>query len=523
MDYTTLPLSGQLAAGGYLVAASSTVSVDPAAMVVTFANAENNVQNGITAPPGAPDGIALLDKATGTLLDAVSYEGAITAAVIGGKTYNLVSGAALTVTDDAPPAVPSTPLRAIIRSPNGQDSGDDSVDWKATTVLTPGAANQVAAEMCTDGKVDEDVDGAVDCMDTDCAAEPACAPKELCSNGVDDDTDTFTDCADMDCDGKACDALGKVCVSMVCTCPGSTMETSCGDMIDDDCDGMVDCADSDCAMNILCLQQKVTSVDYPVIGGTLVITGSGFTGATDVTIGGVSQAFTVDSDTKVTLKLGDTAPVGLQDLVVTTPLGATAPFQVTVIRLQVNELDSNQSSTDMKEFIEISTGGVPGVSLAGYSIVFWNGSVNTSYYAADLNATTDANGLLVVGNAGVTMPAPPVTFANDLLQNGQDAVALYQTTKSTFPANTALTVGLNRLIDALVYDTADADDPELLDNLLGPAPYAGRVQVDEGGNGAGGPSETVSIQRCGDGRRNGSKFTVGTPTPGAANNVTACP
>ncbi len=53
---------------------------------------------------------------------------------------------------------------------------------------------------------------------------------------------------------------------------------------------------------------------------TIVITGTGFTGATSVTVGGVSQSFTVDSPTQITT----TAPihaVGLVAVAVTTPAG----------------------------------------------------------------------------------------------------------------------------------------------------------------------------------------------------------
>ena len=71
-EYARKALTGTLAAGAYLV-----VDVDP--------------QN------GAPDGLALVDTATDTLLDALSYEGAIDAATIGGATYDLVEGTLLPV------------------------------------------------------------------------------------------------------------------------------------------------------------------------------------------------------------------------------------------------------------------------------------------------------------------------------------------------------------------------------------------------------------------------------------------
>jgi large repetitive protein len=44
---------------------------------------------------GAPDGVAMIDTATGTLLDALSYEGDIASATIGGQVYDLVEGTAL--------------------------------------------------------------------------------------------------------------------------------------------------------------------------------------------------------------------------------------------------------------------------------------------------------------------------------------------------------------------------------------------------------------------------------------------
>jgi large repetitive protein len=68
-EYARTVLSGSLSPGGYLV-----VEVDP--------------QNG-------PDGVALVDTADGDLLDALSYEGAISAAVIEGRTYSLVEGTPL--------------------------------------------------------------------------------------------------------------------------------------------------------------------------------------------------------------------------------------------------------------------------------------------------------------------------------------------------------------------------------------------------------------------------------------------
>jgi hypothetical protein len=111
-EYDREALSGTLGPGGYLV-----VSIE--------------------AQNGAPDGIALVDTGAGTLLDALSYEGPITNATIGGATYNLVEGTAL----PAEVADSNTAAGVLIRNPDGRDTNDAAADWAFTTTLTPGAAN----------------------------------------------------------------------------------------------------------------------------------------------------------------------------------------------------------------------------------------------------------------------------------------------------------------------------------------------------------------------------------------------
>jgi len=111
-EYGRDALSGTLAAGAYRVVAAE-------------------LQN------GAPDGVALLDTASGALVDALSYEGPITAAQIGGAVYSLVEGTPL------PPTVAdsNTVDGSLVRNPNGHDTDDAASDWAFTTTPTPGTAN----------------------------------------------------------------------------------------------------------------------------------------------------------------------------------------------------------------------------------------------------------------------------------------------------------------------------------------------------------------------------------------------
>ena len=91
----------------------------------------------VDADDGAPDGVALVDTVTGTLLDALSYEGRIDQAVIGGVAYSLVEGAPLpaTVADS------DTVTGSLARIPNGADTDDAASDWQFTTTVTPGNPN----------------------------------------------------------------------------------------------------------------------------------------------------------------------------------------------------------------------------------------------------------------------------------------------------------------------------------------------------------------------------------------------
>ncbi|MBZ0090457.1 MAG: lamin tail domain-containing protein, partial [Thermoanaerobaculia bacterium] len=182
-------------------------------------------------------------------------------------------------------------------------------------------------------------------------------------------------------------------------------------------------------------------------------------------------------------------------------------------QILINEVDADSPGTDVAEFVELYDGGAGNTSLSGYVLVLYNGSNDLSYQAFDLDGqSTDANGYFVLCGdaANVAGCDLDVTPNSDLVQNGQDAVALYAADAADFPSNTPVTVV--DLVDALVYDTSDADDAGLLVLL-----NAGQPQVDENANTLG---ATESNQRCPNGTggaRNTSSYDQYAPTPGAAN------
>lgn len=174
-------------------------------------------------------------------------------------------------------------------------------------------------------------------------------------------------------------------------------------------------------------------------------------------------------------------------------------------QLVINELDSDTPSIDDKEFVELKS-TTPFFSLNGYVVVFFNGNpssstANQSYFTVDLNGlTTDANGILVIGSNGVS-PVPQKIISDNIIQNGEDAVAIYLGSVADFPDGSLATA--TNLIDVLIYDTSDPAATGLM-NLFNVF-----VQTNENLNGLG---TTQSIQRKPDGT-----YEVKTPTPGATN------
>ncbi|MBX2826823.1 MAG: T9SS type A sorting domain-containing protein [Flavobacteriaceae bacterium] len=168
--------------------------------------------------------------------------------------------------------------------------------------------------------------------------------------------------------------------------------------------------------------------------------------------------------------------------------------------VKINEVDADQTSTDTMEYVELLSSS-PSQSLDGYIVVFFNGNGDASYTTVDLTGfTTDGNGFLIIGSDAV--PGVDIALGPDnTIQNGADAIAIYQDSAANFPDGTLVTS--TNLVDAIVYDTNDDDDTELLDGL------GLSVQYNEDANGN---KDIESIQR-GD----GDTFCVGAPTLRAAN------
>ena len=180
-------------------------------------------------------------------------------------------------------------------------------------------------------------------------------------------------------------------------------------------------------------------------------------------------------------------------------------------QILINEVDADQTGTDSVEFIELYDGGAGNTLLDGYVIVLYNGNGDVSYNAYDLDTySTDANGYFVIGSSLVPNVDYDLGLLTNIIQNGADAVALYTDDATSFPNGTAVTT--TNLVDALVYDTNDPDDAELLVLL-----NVGEPQINED---MGGNKDTESMQRSPNGSggaRNTSTYTTDIPTPGTQN------
>ncbi|SRX52282.1 T9SS type A sorting domain-containing protein [Aequorivita sp. CIP111184] len=175
-------------------------------------------------------------------------------------------------------------------------------------------------------------------------------------------------------------------------------------------------------------------------------------------------------------------------------------YTISFSQIHINEVDVDQTGTDVSEFVEILSDS-PNFSLEGYIVVFYNGSDDESYKRVDLTGyVTDSEGFFIIGSSAT--PGVDISIGtSNTIQNGPDAIAIYQDEVSNFPNGTPVT-NVN-LIDAIVYGTNDDDDPELLAGL------DQTVQYDEDLNGN---KDTESIQSDGAGG-----FCVIAPTLRATN------
>jgi predicted extracellular nuclease len=176
----------------------------------------------------------------------------------------------------------------------------------------------------------------------------------------------------------------------------------------------------------------------------------------------------------------------------------------------INESDADTPSTDVAEFIELYNGGSGVESLTGLSLVFFNGSNDSSYFSLSLDGyeTGDDGYFVVCGDAAQVAGCDlDVSPDSNLIQNGADAVALYRASATAFPNGTAVTT--ENLIDAVVYDTNDSDDTGLLPLLA-----SGEPQLNEDMNSA---KDTQSLQRCSGAARETNGWSAAAPTPGGAN------
>jgi hypothetical protein len=169
----------------------------------------------------------------------------------------------------------------------------------------------------------------------------------------------------------------------------------------------------------------------------------------------------------------------------------------------INELDCDTPGIDNMEFLELLS-ATPNFPLDGYVVVFFNGSEsggNSSYFTVDLDGyQTDVNGLLLIGSNSVS-PVPQFLIPENTIQNGADAVAIYQASDVDFPEETLATI--DNVVDVLIYDTADADDVDMIAIFRAHPDFAAIQQINEGSS-----NNTTSIQRNNDG-----SYRTGVPSP----------
>jgi len=137
--------------------------------------------------------------------------------------------------------------------------------------------------------------------------------------------------------------------------------------------------------------------------------------------------------------------------VVLVGLGLQLLSLVSFSQVVINEVNAdNPGGADNQEFVELF--GSPDLSLDSLVLVFFDGSNNLSYGSFDLSGfQTDSLGFFVIGSA--LIPSAAIQLNGSFIQNGCDAIAIYQGVIADFPNGTL--AHANGLVDALVYVTDD--------------------------------------------------------------------
>ena len=131
--YDTIDLTslGSLASHQYLVISGANVTVPGTAKKLDPGWLTDRVQN------GAPDGVVLIDNTTHVVIDALSYEGSITAVDLPGFAAPVSLVEALPT-----PAADLTPFAgSVCRKPDGQDTDVALSDWAVCAAPSAGTAN----------------------------------------------------------------------------------------------------------------------------------------------------------------------------------------------------------------------------------------------------------------------------------------------------------------------------------------------------------------------------------------------
>jgi endonuclease I len=162
-----------------------------------------------------------------------------------------------------------------------------------------------------------------------------------------------------------------------------------------------------------------------------------------------------------------------------------------IAQFVINEVDAVSNNAD---FIELY--GNANTTTDGYTLVLYDGFTDLSTAVISLDGmTTDADGYLLINNA---------------LEDGADAVALYAADSMNFNVGDSITN--TDIMDAVVYDSGQADDLELL-ALLNP----GQPQVNEDANSNAMNESLIRCTNGSGGQLNTSSFKAFAPSPGAEN------